>query len=302
MNWMVANRGLVVGVGGALIAIALVGWRFSAWQGSREAKAGAELAEAIELQSRPISSEGSARPGQETFASKEEREKAVIAALEKVRADHRSTTAAQTALAEIGFHKLKGADAAGARKTLKRSSPARRRAIRFARSRKSRSDMRSRRRIVSTRRKRRSRNCAIWSCPRAPTTSWPASPWSRASPMRGSSSSGWRRNIPRTSTSCARRTSGWNWRRFRRWPLDRRRRPLRNRSRRRRRARSRKGRNRSDPARVARLFLDAPRAWRAAIAPAGPARPAILRGRDAAHRPAGKAAFLSHGDGDAGAR
>src|SRR2546428_9924171 len=118
MNWMVANRGLVVGVGGALIAIALVGWRFSAWQGSREAKAGAELAEAIELQSRPISSEGSARPGQETCASKEEREKAVIAALEKVRADHRSTTAAQTALAEIGFHKLKGADAAGAQKDL----------------------------------------------------------------------------------------------------------------------------------------------------------------------------------------
>ncbi|TMB11674.1 MAG: hypothetical protein E6J66_08400 [Deltaproteobacteria bacterium] len=118
MTWMVANRGLVLGAAGAVIAIGLIGWGFSAWQGSREAKAGAGLAEAIELQSRTISSETSAQPGQETFASKEEREKAVIAALEKVRADHRGTTAAQTALAEIGFHKLKGADAAGAQKDL----------------------------------------------------------------------------------------------------------------------------------------------------------------------------------------
>ena len=118
MTWMVANRNLVLGAAGAVIAIALIGWGFSAWQGTREAKAGAELAEALELQSRPISSEGSAQPGQETFPSKEEREKAVIAALEKVRAGHRGTTAAQTALAEIGFHKLKGADAAGAQKDL----------------------------------------------------------------------------------------------------------------------------------------------------------------------------------------
>jgi tetratricopeptide (TPR) repeat protein len=117
MGWMVANRGLVLGAVGAVIAIAIIGWGFTAWRGSREAKAGAELAEAIELQSRPISSD-STQPGQETFASKEEREKAVIAALEKVRADHRATAAGQTALAEIGFHKLKGGDAAGAQKDL----------------------------------------------------------------------------------------------------------------------------------------------------------------------------------------
>jgi tetratricopeptide (TPR) repeat protein len=118
MSWMVANRGLVLGVGGAVIAVALIAWGLTAFRSSREAKAGAELAEALELQSRPISGEPSSEPGQQTFASKEEREKAVIAALEKVRSDHGGTTAATTAMAEIGFHKLKSGDAAGAQKDL----------------------------------------------------------------------------------------------------------------------------------------------------------------------------------------
>src|SRR4029077_6372267 len=59
-----------------------------------------------------------AQPGQETFPSKEERQKAILAALEKVRTGHAGTTAAQTALAELGFHKLKAGDAAGAQKDL----------------------------------------------------------------------------------------------------------------------------------------------------------------------------------------
>src|SRR5204863_8927394 len=50
--------------------------------------------------------------------SKEEREKAVVAALEKVRSDHGNTAAGQTALAELGFHKLKSGDAATAQKDL----------------------------------------------------------------------------------------------------------------------------------------------------------------------------------------
>src|SRR5205823_2907124 len=39
-------------------------------------------------------------------------------ALDKVRSEHPNTTAANTALAEIGFHKLKSGDAAGAQKDL----------------------------------------------------------------------------------------------------------------------------------------------------------------------------------------
>jgi hypothetical protein len=118
MNWILANRALVLGVGGAVVAAALIVWGVTAYRSSREAKAGADLAEALELQTRPVSGEPSPDSGQQTFASKEEREKAVIAALEKVRADHGGTTAANTALAEIGFHKLKSADAAGAQKDL----------------------------------------------------------------------------------------------------------------------------------------------------------------------------------------
>ena len=81
MSWMVANRGLVLGVAGAVIAAVLIAWGVTAWRSSREAKAGGELAEALELQSRPISGDAASDPGQQTFASKEEREKAVLAAL-----------------------------------------------------------------------------------------------------------------------------------------------------------------------------------------------------------------------------
>ena len=119
MGYLVAHKGPVLGALAAVVAIALIAWGVAAWRGSREAKAGAELAEALELQSRPVASEGPSQPGQETFPSKDEREKAVIAALEKVRADHGGSTAAQTALAEIGFHKLKASDGPGAEKDLR---------------------------------------------------------------------------------------------------------------------------------------------------------------------------------------
>jgi hypothetical protein len=118
MGYLVAHKGPVLAALVAVAVVAVAAWGISAWRTSREAKAGAELAEALELQSRPIASEGPSQPGQETFPSKEEREKAVLAALEKVRADHGGATAAKTALAEIGFHKLKGGDAAGAQKDL----------------------------------------------------------------------------------------------------------------------------------------------------------------------------------------
>jgi hypothetical protein len=117
MDWMVANqKPLFISVIVAVVTVVAV-WGFSAWRASREGKAGAALAEALELQSRPVAGDA-AQPGVETFPSKEERAKAVMAALEKVRAEHPGTIAANTALAEMGFHRLKADDAAGAQKDL----------------------------------------------------------------------------------------------------------------------------------------------------------------------------------------
>lgn len=118
MEWVAARqRQVTLGVG-AFIVLALAAWALSGWRSSREAKAGAALSEAVELESRPIAGEGPAQPGQETFPGKEERTKAALAALEKVRAEHGGTTAGATAAAEIGFLKLKSGDAAGAQKDL----------------------------------------------------------------------------------------------------------------------------------------------------------------------------------------
>jgi tetratricopeptide (TPR) repeat protein len=117
MEWMVAHqRPLLAGLIAAA-ALVLIAWGFTAWRGARESKAGAALSEALDLQSRPIAGEG-AQPGVETFPGKEEREKAVMAALEKVRSEHPNTAAGTTALAEIGFRKLKSGEAAGAQKDL----------------------------------------------------------------------------------------------------------------------------------------------------------------------------------------
>ena len=118
MGWVAAHKGPSIAAAGAIVALALIIWGVTLWRSSRESRAGAELAEALEMQSRPIAGDGQALPGQESFPSREEREKAVIAALEKVRADQGGTTAADTALAQIGFHKLKSADPAGAEKDL----------------------------------------------------------------------------------------------------------------------------------------------------------------------------------------
>ena len=116
MEWVAAHQKQVsMGVGAIALAIVLA-WGLSSWRSAREAKAGGDLSQALELESRPIGAE--AQPGQESFPSKEERSKAAIAALDKVRADHGGTTAAQTAQAELGFLKLKSGDAAGAQKDL----------------------------------------------------------------------------------------------------------------------------------------------------------------------------------------
>ena len=118
MAWVAARQKQVAGAVIAVALAALAIWGLSAYRSARDAKAGAALAAALELQSRPIAGEGPSQPGQETFPSEEERQKAVVAALEKVRSDHAGTSAARTALAELGFHKLKAQDAAGAQKDL----------------------------------------------------------------------------------------------------------------------------------------------------------------------------------------
>jgi tetratricopeptide (TPR) repeat protein len=118
MEWVAAHQRPVALAAGAVVLAALLAWGLAAWRGSREAAAGAQLAEALELQSRPIAGEAAAQPGVETFASKEERDKAALEALEKVRAGHGGTAAGTTAIAEIGFLKLKLGDGAGAQKEL----------------------------------------------------------------------------------------------------------------------------------------------------------------------------------------
>jgi hypothetical protein len=116
MEWGVAHRREVMIAGAAVVAAVLLAWGLSAWRSARDARAGGDLAQALEVQSRPIAGEG--QPGQETFSSKDERNKAALAALEKVRADHGETPAGATALAEVGFLKLKLDDSAGAQKDL----------------------------------------------------------------------------------------------------------------------------------------------------------------------------------------
>lgn|GEM_PF-460319 len=118
MTVLVANQRPILIALGAVAVAAVLFAGVSYFLGAREAKAGAALSLALELDQRPIAGEGAPQPGQETYASKDEREKAVLAALEKVRSDNPSTLAAQTAQAQVGFHKLKDGDAAAAQKAL----------------------------------------------------------------------------------------------------------------------------------------------------------------------------------------
>jgi hypothetical protein len=118
MGWIAAHQKPVL-AGLVVLAVAVLGaWGASAYSTSREAKAGAELAAALELSSRPLASESQAQPGVETFPNRQERQKAALPALERVRADFPRSTAAQTAEAQIGFLKLKDGDAKGAQAAL----------------------------------------------------------------------------------------------------------------------------------------------------------------------------------------
>jgi hypothetical protein len=117
MQWVAENQGRVVAVIVALALITVGAWGFAAYRGSREEKAGAALSEALEVASQPLATEGTGAPVN-TFLTKEDREKAVIAALQKVRAEFGGSRAAQTALAEVAFHEQTSGDNAAATKDL----------------------------------------------------------------------------------------------------------------------------------------------------------------------------------------
>jgi tetratricopeptide (TPR) repeat protein len=118
MEWIVANRVPVLAAVIAIAAVAAAAWAYGSWSSSRENKAGTALAQALELDQRPIAAEGNPQAGERTFPTRAERDKAVLDALEKVRKDWPRTRAAETALSQIGFHKLHAGDAAGAQAAL----------------------------------------------------------------------------------------------------------------------------------------------------------------------------------------
>ncbi|HEX4381646.1 MAG TPA: tetratricopeptide repeat protein [Myxococcales bacterium] len=118
MQWVATHQAKVVTGIVAVAVVVLAGWGFSAWRASREEKAGAALSDALEKASRPLASEAIPGQPQDTFPTKEEREKAVIAALQTVRSDFGGSRAAQTAQAQIAFHEQASGDNAAAAKDL----------------------------------------------------------------------------------------------------------------------------------------------------------------------------------------
>jgi hypothetical protein len=101
------------------IGVLVVGlWAFAWYRQSHEEKAGSALSQALDLASRPIAGETAPGSAEQTFPSKDERQKAVMAALQKVRADFGGSRAAETAQAELGFHELSSGDSASAVKDL----------------------------------------------------------------------------------------------------------------------------------------------------------------------------------------
>ena len=113
MQWVAEHQGKVVVVIVALAVITVGAWGFAAWRSAREEKAGTALSEALEIASQPLATEGTGAPVN-TFMTKDDREKAVIAALQKVRAEFGGSRAAQTALAEVAFHEQTSGDNAAA--------------------------------------------------------------------------------------------------------------------------------------------------------------------------------------------
>jgi predicted negative regulator of RcsB-dependent stress response len=118
LQWILKNQARVIAGVVAVAVIALGAWAYSSYRDSREEKAGSALSEALEHASRPLAGEAAPGEPQDSYATKAERDKAVIGALQKVRKDFGGTRAAQTALAELGFHEQAAGDSAAATKDL----------------------------------------------------------------------------------------------------------------------------------------------------------------------------------------
>lgn len=118
LRWILDNQGRVIAGVVAVAVIAVGAWAFASWRDSREEKAGAALSEALELASRPLAGEAAPGEPQDSFATKAERDKAVIGALQKVRSQFGGSRAAQTAQAELGFHEQSAGESAAAAKDL----------------------------------------------------------------------------------------------------------------------------------------------------------------------------------------
>ncbi|MFL5398141.1 MAG: tetratricopeptide repeat protein [Myxococcales bacterium] len=118
MDFLLAHRVQVLVGLAAVAVVAVVVWSMTTWNASREAKAGAALAQALELEQRPIAAEGNPQAGDKTFPTRADRDKAVLDALEQVRKEYSKTRAGQTATAQVGFQKLRAGDATGAQAAL----------------------------------------------------------------------------------------------------------------------------------------------------------------------------------------
>ena len=114
MNFLLAHQRQLLIVLVAIVAVVVIAWGAAALKQRSETKAGEALAEALRVASRPVAGEGLAQPGEETFATQAERSKAASEAFEKVRKEHGSSTAGQTATLQLGLLKQQGGDAAGA--------------------------------------------------------------------------------------------------------------------------------------------------------------------------------------------
>ena len=114
MDFLIRHQKQLLLAAVAFVVVVAVAWGAAAWKSRSEGKAGESLAEALRVAARPVAGEGIAQPGEETFPTKADRNKAATDAFEKVRADHKGTTAAQTATLQLGFLKQQTGDAAGA--------------------------------------------------------------------------------------------------------------------------------------------------------------------------------------------
>ena len=114
LQWILAHQQKIAMAAAGIVLVALAAWGAAVYKSHRETKAGESLAEALRIEARPIAGQGLVQPGDETFPNRAERNKAAIAAFEKVRGEHGGSLAAQTATLQLALLKHQSGDGAGA--------------------------------------------------------------------------------------------------------------------------------------------------------------------------------------------